>query len=319
LSSNNKNCILRLIAQCKHVTKCFDNHPPPTTRHNSNITNITAPMCPFCCFKGIQEYFLLRLASDDQQSANYRSLIEGQNYLSSGWVGKIMHTLPDDKHIVLKGPVRFSQTINNTHTVQITLERKNGKVVDVHCDCMANRGKCCSHTAGLLYKLKDAVSRGFTGTACTDQLCAWNQSTWTNVVPDTIENIQGPDHEGTSMKAISMAFETDAQVIQHFSSPELAGLAMIPGSILHQVLTAHPQKKATNELPRWHEQCAEHKCNLCNVVYEKYVKCGKDEREKIKKQNQRARIVNFGCTKEKLGLPAVRHQAYPKKQTQVTG
>jgi len=36
-------------------------------------------------------------------------------------------------------------------------------------------------------------------------------------------------------------------------------------------------------------------------------------REKKLKQNQKARIVNFGWTKEKLELPAVRHQTCPKK------
>ena len=51
-----------------------------------------------------------------------------------------MHTLPDDKYIVLKGPVRFSQTINNTYTVQITLQRKNSKVVDVTLVTVVNRG-----------------------------------------------------------------------------------------------------------------------------------------------------------------------------------
>ena len=100
------------------------------------------------CFIGIQEYFLHRLAPDDQQNANYRSLIEGQNYLSSGWIGQIglLHTLPDEEH---RAPVRFSQTINRQHNVELTLQRLDGRVVNVYCDCMAKKGKCCSHTAGV--------------------------------------------------------------------------------------------------------------------------------------------------------------------------
>lgn len=266
-----------------------------------------------CCFVVIQEYFLHRLASDDQQNSNYRSLIEGQNYLSSGWVGEILHTLPDDEHIVLKGLVRFSQTINSNHNVELTLQRKDGKVVDVQCDCMANRGRCCSHTAGLLYKMKDAMTRGFTGTACTDQLCAWNQSTWKNVVPDTIENLQGPDHaQRKSMKVTTMAFETDADVVQHFSSPELVGLAMVPGSILHHVFTAQPQKKAQYELPKEHAQCADHKCQLCNVVFDTYVKCGKDQRETIETKTK-GQDSQFWLDQRKVRITSSEASEVPKK------
>lgn len=265
-------------------------------------------------FVGIQDYFINRLACDEQQNTNYKSLIEGQNYLSSGWVGQILHTLPDNEHVILKGPVRYSQSINNHHNVELTLQRKDGKVVGVNCDCMANRGKCCSHTAGLLYKVKDAVTQGFTGTACTDKVCAWNQSTWKNVVPDTVENIQGPDHgHRKSMKVTATAFETDADVIQHFSSPEMAGLAMIPGTILHHVLTAQPQKKANiNELPKDHAQCAQHNCKLCNIVFERYVKCGKDEREKIETKTK-GQNCPFWLDQRKIRITSSQASEVPKK------
>lgn len=38
-----------------------------------------------------------------------------------------------------------------TPYVEYTVLKENAKAVDVNCDCMA---KCCSHTAGLLYKFK---------------------------------------------------------------------------------------------------------------------------------------------------------------------
>ena len=38
-------------------------------------------------------------------NANYKSLIEGQNDLSCRWVGQILHTLPDDEHVIVKVPL----------------------------------------------------------------------------------------------------------------------------------------------------------------------------------------------------------------------
>ena len=71
----------------------------------------------------------------------------------------------------------------------------------------------------------------------------------------------------------------------------MAGLANIPGTLLHDVLTAQPQQKEMPSLPTIHEQCAERKCTLCNLVFAQYVSCGKDERERIanatKGQNNR--------------------------------
>lgn len=79
--------------------------------------------------------------------------------------------------------------------------------------------------------------------ACTNQEHAWNHSTWKIVVPGTIENIQGPDHVlRKSMKVTTTAFETDADVIQHFPFPEMAALAMIPGTMLHHVFIAQPRR-----------------------------------------------------------------------------
>ena len=68
-----------------------------------------------CFVLDIQEYFIDRL-TDDQKNGNYRSLIKGQNYLTSGWVGHILHRLLEDHHIILKGSVRHSQTVTDTVT-----------------------------------------------------------------------------------------------------------------------------------------------------------------------------------------------------------
>ena len=70
--------------------------------------------------------------------------------MSSGWIGQILHAIADQL-IRFKCVVRFSQAVNSYHNVSVTIQREDGKILE--CDCMAGRGKCCSHTAGLLYKM----------------------------------------------------------------------------------------------------------------------------------------------------------------------
>lgn len=178
--------------------------------------------------------------------------------------------------------------MNSYHNVSVTIQRENCKVLEVVCDCMASRGKCFSHTAGLLYKIKDATTRGFTGLACTDTACAWNSSTCDNVVPETVENMQtqrsGPRK---SMSVISTAFLTDENVIGHFSAPDMVGLSMVPGTILHHVLTAQPHTAHPETgPPKEHTMCADQKCTLCNTTFKKYIQCGEQDRQRLETETK---------------------------------
>ncbi|KAM9307433.1 uncharacterized protein KZ484_000756 [Pholidichthys leucotaenia] len=223
---------------------------------------------------GVQNYLINPLAFEEQQNPNYSSLTGDQKCLSSGWVSQISHTPQDDEHIVLNGPVEFSRSINGYRNADLILRKKDGKVVGV----------------------------------------TWNQTTWKNVMPDTTENIHGPDHGPLrEMKVKSKTFDTDADVIKHFTSPELGGLAMIPGTILHHVVTAKLEKKANaNDLPKNHGQCVKHKCELCRLVFERYVKCGKGDREKIetktKGQNNQFRLMQ-----KKIRITCSELSEIPKK------
>ena len=110
------------------------------------------------------------------------------------------------------------------------LHRETAMVLGTKCDCMANKGMCCSH---------QAVSQGYSGQGCTDVSCSWNSGTSQNVVPDTVENLRleyGLPQK--TMSRLSTALETDADVIKHFSTGVLKDLSAIPGTILHHVVTA---------------------------------------------------------------------------------
>ncbi|XP_033111009.1 uncharacterized protein LOC117112061, partial [Anneissia japonica] len=187
----------------------------------------------------IFNYFINTPACDEQPNANYRSIVEGQNYLSSGWIGMIQHKLVGSK-IIMKGCVRYSQAINSYHSVEITV--KGTTITGVKCDCIASEGKC-SHSAGLAFKI-EANKKDFIGMACTNQPCKWNKSTQQNALPDSIENIRSIKKRSTENSMLS--FETDADVIQHLSSSHLKNLSGIQGTILNQIATRKPTGATIN-------------------------------------------------------------------------
>lgn len=91
------------------------------------------------------------------------------------------------------------------------------------------------------------------------------------------------------MSVISTAFETDDKVIAHFSAPDMVGLSMVPGTILHHVLTAQPQRHtAHTEIgpPKEHTMCAEQKCTLCNTTFQNHVKCGEQDRQRLQTETK---------------------------------
>ena len=93
------------------------------------------------------------------------------------------------------------------------------------------------------------------------------------------------------MSLISTAFETDEHVIAHLSEPDMVGLCMIPGTILNHVLTAQPQTAHTAiGPPIEHTMCAEQKCTLCNTIFETYIKCGEQDRQRLETETKGQRL-----------------------------
>ncbi len=82
----------------------------------------------------------------------------------------------------------------------------------------------------------------------------------------------------------------------------MAGFAKIPEAILNYVLTVQPQKNNvtdTNELPNGHIHCAEQIRELCNLVFKKYVKWDKDERD-AKEQKTKGQNYQFWQDQRKI-------------------
>ncbi len=137
--------------------------------------------------------------------------------------------------------------------------------------------------AGLLYKVNKAATLGYIGLACTDQACAWNSSTSQNVLPDTVENIRAQDNSTNKSTFIeTTVFDTDEDLMEHLQSPEMAGLALIPGTILNLLLTAKPvEQPSVTNLAREHNNCEQQQCELCNEVYENHARCILEQRQKL--------------------------------------
>lgn len=65
----------------------------------------------YCIYIEYKESIYKHMTYNEQQNVNYRSLIEGQNSLSFGWVGQIFQLLPDDEHVVLRTPLNSELTL----------------------------------------------------------------------------------------------------------------------------------------------------------------------------------------------------------------
>ncbi|XP_045180321.2 uncharacterized protein LOC123539668 [Mercenaria mercenaria] len=120
---------------------------------------------------------------------NYKSL-EAHNYFKSGWVETVLSYKPSNsQHTLLKAFVKPSQKLNDEHYNPWVAVSNNGQISAAHCNCMAGLAESCSHIAAVLFKVEAAVRLGYTKTACTDELCKWNQDFVKKVTPEPISKI----------------------------------------------------------------------------------------------------------------------------------
>ena len=264
-------------------------------------------------FADIYNYFVNAPACDDLPNQNFRSISEGMNYLNSGWVGRIMHR-NDGGCVFLKAQVRFSQSIANYHQVEVTVDRGQNKITSVKCDCIASEGKCCSHSAGVAFKINEALKKGFIGIECTDQACLWNRSTQENVVPDTVENIRDSTSKSTMNSMLS--FETDDCLREHLNRPSVRNLASIPGTILHHVLTAKPAKpKPIDPTPPpahgLHDGTLDN-CELCTETFDKHIRLSEASAEILASQTSNQNSALW-TSQRKLRITSSSAASVPKK------
>ncbi|KAL5011782.1 hypothetical protein ScPMuIL_010333 [Solemya velum] len=76
--------------------------------------------------------------------------LDAYNQFLSGWVRDVKTTIVNNLHLVI-GRVMHSQRLRETALKPWLVVEKNGKVVFVHCDCMAGLGETCTHVSALLF------------------------------------------------------------------------------------------------------------------------------------------------------------------------
>ncbi|XP_038047632.1 uncharacterized protein LOC119721738 [Patiria miniata] len=265
-------------------------------------------------FQDIYDYFINAPACDEQPNRNFRSISEGINYLNSGWVGTIKHRHHEDgSTVILRGTVRFSQQISSYHQVEISVDKENRTIKSVKCDCIASEGKCCSHSAGLSFKINEAYKKGFIGITCTDRPCLWNRSTQGNVVPDSVENMCDPTSKSTMNSAL--AFDTDEALKKHLNSPHMCELASIPGTILNQVLTSTQTCKPANSdqpLPVHGHHDVNLECEPCQEIFNNYILLKDHEARKLACQTHNQNSALW-TSQRKLRITSSSAASVPKK------
>ena len=214
--------------------------------------------------------------------------------------------------MILRGEVRFSQTISNYHKVEVSVNKQQSKIITVNCDCIASEGKCCSHTAGLAFKINEAYKKGYIGIECTDEACVWNRSTQENVVPDTVENICNSTTRSTANSVL--AFDTDYSLREHLNSAHMFPLCETQGTILNHMLTAKPPKEtpAPSPSPTHDLHDGSLDCALCKDIYEQHVQLTDTSAKLLATQttNQNSALWT---TQRKLRITSSSAATVPKK------
>ena len=122
----------------------------------------------------IIKYLMLDTVGHADDLNDYKQS-KAYSYFINGWLGEILyHSLGSSPHCFVKTDCRPSQRINDAkHNLWILITKKEGKVLQGHCTCMAGLGATCNHVAAALFRLEAAMRYGLSNPACTSKPCEW--------------------------------------------------------------------------------------------------------------------------------------------------
>lgn len=101
-----------------------------------------------------------------------RTVVTGSIHLV--WLTQCLMTYKSIENFFFRCQVNHSYRLNEPPLTAWVVVEKEGLVRFGHCTCMAGLGEVCSHVGAILYALLAAVNK-LSGTACTDEACAWNE------------------------------------------------------------------------------------------------------------------------------------------------
>lgn len=116
----------------------------------------------------------LMIDSEVEDLSDYKGS-EAYSFFKKGWLGYISyHPLGSSQHCLLKCDCRPSERIRDVpHKLWLCIGKKDGKVLQAHCTCMAGMGSTCNHIAAALFRVEAAIRLGLSNPACTTKACDW--------------------------------------------------------------------------------------------------------------------------------------------------
>ena len=116
----------------------------------------------------------LMIDSEVEDLSDYKGC-KAYSYFKQGWLGPLSyHPLGSSDQCLLKSDCRPSERIRDVpHKLWLCISKKEGKVLQAHCTCMAGMGSTCNHIAAALFRIEAAVRLGLSNPACTAKPCEW--------------------------------------------------------------------------------------------------------------------------------------------------
>ena len=103
-------------------------------------------------YKNIFNYLVLSEGVEGESMENYKSM-DSYVYFESGKVGAVLVYEAASGFFYLKAEVTPSQSVNNAKHTAWVLTTSDGVVETVGCECLAGRGRSCSHAGAILWKV----------------------------------------------------------------------------------------------------------------------------------------------------------------------
>jgi hypothetical protein len=313
------------------MADCKDNYieiDGQKLQHPDEIKNWSEDMrsWPNITLQEITIYLIESKAVDGQAMRNYKSM-DSYNYFQSGWVDTVYyHELIGTEFVYMKANVRPSQAIHNEQHKAWVLCKKSGEIMSGGCLCMAGLGQSCSHIGAIMWKVQYAVSKNWTGAACTDQPQTWNKGTSRNVTPSAlIDTLKAgklrkgapiTNHEHTPAKPKFPKYQRHEDYLTAIENSEIKDLFHIKNSTMQaSVSVVLDVEKDTLAQHGTHTSEDISTCQLCFAFYQQYIELNSTKRDLLTSCTESQSDSEIWKDSRKIRITCSTAKSVPKKDT----
>ncbi|XP_065891478.1 uncharacterized protein [Dysidea avara] len=106
--------------------------------------------------------YMTETPSDNTREAvkAWKGMLDGGCFMRAGWVHQLKlcpFSNREGEAFVAMGKVKHSQQVSASFLLPWIAVQKSGKILAVHCTCMAGLGEACSHIAAIISCLINAT------------------------------------------------------------------------------------------------------------------------------------------------------------------